>query len=89
MPRVERLDEALDRASFSAGVAALEHEQQTGAELARIHLAAHVQAQLQQPPLGRGQSLVVLLAGEALGEIQRVEASHRRRDYAVRPHAAE
>ena len=70
VPGVERVDEALDGAALAGRVAALEHEQQSRAELARAHLAADVQAQLQPPPLGGDKPLVVLLAVEALREIQ-------------------
>ena len=70
MPRVERLDEALDGAALSGGVAALEHEQDARAELARAHLATDVQTQLQPAPLGGGKSLLVFRAGDALREVQ-------------------
>ena len=47
------------------------------AELARAHLAADVQTQLQPPPLGGGEAPLVLLGGEALRQIQRIESTHR------------
>ena len=76
--RIEPLDESLDGPALAGRIAALEHEQQAGSELAGAHLAADVQAQLQPPPLERGELLLVLLAPEARREIEHVEATHRR-----------
>ena len=59
---VERLDDALDGAALAARVGAFEDHQQGRAELARAHLAAEVQAELEQAALGCVEPLVVLAA---------------------------
>ena len=70
MARIERIHEALDGTSLAGRVAALEHEQQPRAEVAGSRLAADVQTQPQPPTLQGGETLLVLLAVEALSEIK-------------------
>jgi hypothetical protein len=71
VPRVERRDEPLDRASLAGGVPPLEDHAERRPELRLVpDLAAQRQPQLQQPVLGRGQPGRLLLGAEPQAEIQ-------------------
>src|SRR5215217_2051906 len=82
---VQRLDESLDGPALPRRIAALEDEQEAGPELAGAELLADVEAQLEPATLEGGELLVVLLAPKAHRQIERVEATHRRRRYGAQP----
>src|SRR3954451_25443493 len=62
MARIERIHETLDGTTLSGGVAALEHEQHPGAEVAGSRLTADVQTQSQPTALKFGETSLVVLA---------------------------
>ena len=73
--RVEMVDEALDRAALARGVPALEEHAQRRPDLRR-QLAAEPQPQPEQPLLGGGELLRLLLARELEREIEGIEVAH-------------
>ena len=78
MPRVQRFDQPLERATLAAGVLALEQHEEPGSQLARADLAAEVEAQLEEAALGCPEPDVVVGAAEPRGQ---VELSHSLADH--------
>ena len=60
-----------------AGVGTFEDDEQAGTDLAGPELAAEMEAQLEQPSLGRLDAPLVLAAPQPLGEVELVESSRR------------
>src|SRR5438067_10792055 len=76
--RVERGDEAFDRASLPGGIPAFEHGQDRRPELAIADLAAQRQAKLREPLPGAVEPSGLLLARQGLRQVQLVETPHAR-----------
>ena len=76
MARIERGDQALDRAALAGGVPALEHDAHGRPEPAVSEQATERQPEREQPVLSLRELRLALLLGELLAEIDLVEAAH-------------
>jgi hypothetical protein len=76
VPRVELRDQALDRPSLAGGILALEDHADRGPKLPAPDQAAEREPQLGQPGPGALEPILLLLAGEPLGQVEVVENAH-------------
>src|SRR5215207_8665502 len=78
VPRVQRVDQALDRAPLARGVPALEHCADRWSKLTAADQAAEGQTQLREARPRPLQPLGFLLPGELRRQIELVEGTHQK-----------
>ena len=74
--RIEWLDDPSDRATLAAGIGALHHHEEPGADSPSPIWPPRVQSELQESLLCRCQSLLVLVARELRRQVDVIESSH-------------